>query len=205
MLKNDTLLVRPYTGVVERTVNGDQEALFTAPQFGQAWILNPDRTYSPNLGSVYKESEVNRLHGVTFTYVHPFGESALNFSYDYHSVYSSSYFGDPNPATNTANTVNGDTYEISVAPTTARTHDLSLSTALAVAPNLKLGLGEYFTLWKLDYLIEDPAVIAQQRCRDETGMPEPRAQRTVECEGTADDHSELERARTRDRARFGNR
>jgi hypothetical protein len=66
-------------------------------------------------------------------------ENALNFSYDDHSVYSSSYYGDPDPATNTANTVNGDTYEISVAPTTARTHDLSLSTSLAVLPNLKLG------------------------------------------------------------------
>jgi len=112
---NDTLLLRPYTGVVDRIVDGSQEALFTAPQFGQAWILNPDGTYSPNLGSVYEESEVNRLHGVTFTYLHPFGENALNFSYDYHSVYSSSYYGDPNPATNTANTVNGDTYEIAVA------------------------------------------------------------------------------------------
>jgi outer membrane receptor protein involved in Fe transport len=169
--KNDTLLLRPYTGVVDRIVNGDQEVFFTAPQFGQAWNLNPDGTYSPNLGSVYEESEVNRLHGVTFNYLHPFGENTLNFSYDYHSVYSSSYFGDPNPATNTAHTVNGDTYEISVAPTTARTNDLSLSTALTVAPNLKLGLGEYFTLWKLDYLVEDPAIVAANPTVDFNDLP----------------------------------
>jgi hypothetical protein len=170
-LNNDTLLLRPYTGVVDRIVNGDQEVFFTAPQFGQAWNLNPDGTYSPNLGSVYEESEVNRLHGVTFNYLHPFGENTLNFSYDYHSVYSSSYYGDPNPATNTANTVNGDTYQISVAPTTARTNDLSLSSSLAVLPNLKLGIGAYFTLWKLDYLIEDPAIVAANPTVDFNDLP----------------------------------
>ncbi len=170
--KNDTILLRPYTGVVDRIVDGSAEANYTAPEFGQAWNLNPDGTYSPNLGSVYEETEVNRLHGVTFTYLHPYGENnVLNFSYDYHSDYSSSYYGDPNPATNVANTVNGDTWEISVAPSTARTGAFSLSTALQFSPKLKLALGDYQTSWKLDYLVEDPALIAANPTVDLGDLP----------------------------------
>ncbi len=170
--KNDTILVRPYTGVVDRIVDGGAEVNYTAPQFGEAWSLNPDGTYSPNLGSNYQETEVNRLHGATFTYLHPYGENnVLNFSYDYHSDYSSSYYGDPNPATNVANTVNGDTWEISVAPSTARTHSLSLSTVLQLNPKFKLALGDYQTSWKLDYLVEDPALIAANPTVDLGDLP----------------------------------
>ncbi len=41
---------------------------------------------------------------------------------------------------------------IYVAPTTARNNDFSLSTVLALSPKLKLALGDFLTIWNLDYL-----------------------------------------------------
>jgi hypothetical protein len=133
--KNDTLLVRPYAAVITRFVDGNEEASFPG-----AWTQGPASAYVEQYQSAYDEIESERLHGATLTYLHPYGEdNVVNFSYDYHSLFSSDYYGYPQ-------------LQINVAPTTARTSDFSLSTLLTIAPKVKLALGDYETSWNLDYL-----------------------------------------------------
>jgi hypothetical protein len=139
-IHNDTLLLRPYTGVITRFVDGNAESAYPDAIFGTGWTKAPDGTYQESFQSAYDEIEVNRLHGTTFTYLHPYGaDNVLNFTYDYHSAFTYDDVGYPDLATY-------------VAPTTARTNDLSLSTVLGLAPKLKLALGDFETIWKLDYL-----------------------------------------------------
>lgn len=185
---NDTLLVRPYTGVITRVVDGNQEATLTDGQFDLAWSLVTDPTtcsaalpcypnnsrtgftsatnpcgaqpcYQPQNDYAYDEIEVNRLHGTTLTYLHPYGKGLLNFGYDYHSDFTYNYFGDPDPAANDG-TIAGNSYEIAVAPTTAKWNDFGLSTTLALTPHLSIAAGDYLTNWSLNYLVEDPTVLA---------------------------------------------
>ncbi len=139
-LRNDTLLLRPYTGVITRFVDGNAEAAYPDSIYGTGWTKASNGSYKESFQSAYDEIEVNRLHGTTFTYLHPYGgNDLLNFTYDYHSQFTYDDEGYPDLA-------------IYVAPTTARTNDLSLSTVLDVAPKLKVALGDFETLWNLDYL-----------------------------------------------------
>lgn len=140
-LGNDTLLLRPYTGVLVRGVDGNAEANFPDGQFSPSYTTDASGKLVENFQSAYDEIENNRLHGVTFTYLHPFAAYGfLNFSYDYHSIFTSDIYGYP------------ELTNVGAAPTTARTSDISLSTQLAIARNLKLALGDYQTIWNLDYL-----------------------------------------------------
>jgi hypothetical protein len=84
---NDTLLLRPYTGVITRFVDGNAEALYPDAIYGTGWTKAADGSYQEAFQSAYDEIEVNRLHGTTFTYLHPFGDNFLNFTYDYHSAF----------------------------------------------------------------------------------------------------------------------
>ncbi len=92
---NDTLLLRPYTGVITRYVDGNAESYYPDAIYGTGWTKADDGTYQVALQSAYNEIEVNRLHGTTFTYLHPFGTNILNFTYDYHSAYTSDLVGYP--------------------------------------------------------------------------------------------------------------
>jgi hypothetical protein len=198
-LNNDTFLLRPYTGVITRVVNGNDEANFPDGQFDLAWVRyspstpcsvatpcylpgastpsyttgnNPCATvvcYQPQYGSSYYETEVNRLHGTTFSYIHPFGENELNFTYDYHSDETWDYYSDSTPAFS-GGTV-GNTFDIGVAPTTAKTTDLGLAANFHVAPGLKLSAGLYQTNWTLDYLTENPSIIAANPNKDILDLP----------------------------------
>ncbi len=196
--KNDTILVRPYTGVITRIVNGDQEGNFPDGQFDLAWLkvtspgscssaapcypggsstaytsaTNPCATvacYTPQYGSGYYETAVNLLHGTTFSYNHPFGQNELNFSYDYHSDETWDYYSDSTPAFS-GGTV-GNTFDIGVAPTTAKNTDLALSSTFKLSPDLRLAAGLYQTNWKLDYLTEDPAIVAANPNVDILNLP----------------------------------
>ena len=197
-IDNDTLLLRPYTGVVTRIVNGNNESNFPDGQFNLAWTKfdgstpcspaapcypggsstpytsanNPCATvacYQPQYGSPYYETEVNRLHGTTFSYSHPFQQNEVNFTYDYHSDETWDYYSDSTPAFS-GGTV-GTTYDIAVAPTTAKTTDLGLSGTFKLDPALKLAVGLYQTNWKLEYLTEDPAIIAANPGTDILNLP----------------------------------
>ncbi len=199
-LGNDTLLLRPYTGVVTRIVDANKEALFPDGQFGAAWSLvrapstcsaalpcyvdggrapvanaanvcAAQRCYQPQLQTPYDEIEVNRLHGTTFTYLHPLGAGLLNVTYDYHSDFTYQNFGNPLPAANTAGTVSGNAYQIAVAPTTAKNNDVQVSATLAPASSLRVALGYYLTNWNLEYQIEDPAVAARHPGIDILNLP----------------------------------
>ncbi len=137
---NDTLLLRPYTGVITRFVDGNAEAAYPDALYGTGWTKTANGTYQEAFQSAYDEIEVNRLHGTTLTYLHPYGRNNfLNFTYDYHSQFTYDNVGYPDLA-------------IYVAPTTARTNDLSLSSVLTLAPKLKVALGDFETIWNLDYL-----------------------------------------------------
>jgi outer membrane receptor protein involved in Fe transport len=139
-LGNDTLLLRPYTGVITRFVDGNAEAAYPDAIYGTGWTKAANGSYQESFQSAYDEIEVDRLHGTTFTYLHPYGsDNFLNFTYDYHSQFTFDNLGYPQLA-------------IYVAPTTAKTNDLSLSTVLNLAPKLKVALGDFETLWNLNYL-----------------------------------------------------
>lgn len=184
---NDTILLRPYVGTIYKYLDGNGRQYQTN---SNAWIqiVSPDQCtvsqpcyvgtnpnpllgptapcsltkpcYSPNLDNPYVEEELDRLHGVTFTYIHPVHENTLTFAYDYHSDYTSAFRGDPDPAANTAGTIAGNGLQTSVAPTISRTRDLSLSGAFPINREFKINAGVYTTLWNLAFQEEDPAVIA---------------------------------------------
>jgi hypothetical protein len=204
-LNNDTILLRPYTGVITRVVDGTNEANFPDGQFDLAWTKyvsntnsplyepcsvatpcylpgsstpsfttgnNPCATvtcYQPQYGSAYYETEVNRLHGTTFSYIHPFGQNDLNFTYDYHSDETQDFYSAGTPAFS-GGTV-GDEFDIAVAPTTAKTTDLGLTSTFRLTPALKLAAGLFQTNWKLEYLTEDPAIIAANPNTDILDLP----------------------------------
>ncbi len=204
-IKNDTLLLRPYTGVITRIVDGNDEADFPDGQFNLSWLRYTSKTTDPNyhpcstqypcylpgalqpsyttvnnpcatvvcfepqLGSAYYETEVNRLHGTTFSYIHPFGQNDLNFTYDYHSDETWDYYSDSTPPFSGGTVMN--TFDIAVAPTTAKTTDLGLSSTFRLTPALKLAAGLYQTNWKLEYLTENPATIAANPNTDILDLP----------------------------------
>jgi outer membrane receptor protein involved in Fe transport len=167
-LKNDTILFRPYTHLINRYISGVNENHY--PGNGGAWyqvtnvancqplFLAPGSTggastgalgpcFASNLGlsspayiggsgpsvvfpttnvaptctaalpcwttktgfqndgtvgfsSPFSQPELDRLNGYTFSYLHPMGDNALNFSYDYRKDYSVSQSSDTSGAAN---------------------------------------------------------------------------------------------------------
>ncbi len=157
--KNDTILVRPYTALINRFISGAYEnnypgngggwnlitdssncqVTYVAPNaakgtvakgpcFGQnagyvdpAYVggdttartfattgTNPCTPTSPcyttptavendgrtGFGGPFSQPEVDRLHGLTFQYIHPVGDNVYSFSYDFNSDNTTSFTGD---------------------------------------------------------------------------------------------------------------
>jgi len=128
---NNTLLVRPYTGVVYRDIDGGGEANY--PQYYTA-------TGAEVAQSPYTTVEQDRLHGTTVSLVHPFGENDLTATYDYHSDETYAQAGNPQSIP----------FPVVVPDTIAKTNILSLTGNFAVAQNASLAAGIYDTDWKLD-------------------------------------------------------
>jgi outer membrane receptor protein involved in Fe transport len=82
----------------------------------------------------YSTSETNTLYGNTLTYIHPFGDNYINFTYDFHGQNTFAYADAP------AN--------FSVPPGSAtRFSTFSLTSELHPMRNLTMNLGLYDTLW----------------------------------------------------------
>lgn len=250
--KNDTVLVRPYTALINRFISGDFENQYPGNGGGWSQVTNPancqavfvsptvaaggakgpcfsgattslnapafvgtDQTpivfpttstapiCSPQIpcyttvtrqandgrwgyGTPFSQPEVDRLHGVTFTYLHPVGNNLYNFSYDYNSEDTSSQTNDttippagctPVVGTNVANLVMGTggntalrqptcsllalpRSSIGVPSTQIRKNDFSLTGAFQVNSKLRIDLGAYVTNYKANAQTEDPSVLA---------------------------------------------
>jgi outer membrane receptor protein involved in Fe transport len=81
----------------------------------------------------YSTYEQDKLYGSTFSYLHPFGDSFLNFTYDFHGSSTFAYINSP------AN------YAVPYSST--RYSTFSLTGSLAMVPHLKINFGLYNTQW----------------------------------------------------------
>jgi outer membrane receptor protein involved in Fe transport len=249
-LKNDTILVRPYTALVNRFISGDREnrypgnnggwyevtnaancqATFASPTTanggakgpcfankfagptGPAYIgaSNPasvvysTTTSAPTcsvtapcwttptgqqndgkigFGTPFSQPEVDRLHGVTFQYLHPVHDNLYSLSYDYNSDDTNSTTNDTTatlagctptlggpPNTLAAGTLGAQPTcaltrlartAIAIPPTIIRKNDFAATGLLQLSNALQASLGLYFTNYRSAAQIEDPAVLAQ--------------------------------------------
>lgn len=188
--KLDTFLIRPYAGTIYSYTDGLGRGDLPQGSDNNAWFqvvdpglcttaapcyigTNPNPLvgpsagctqltpcYTPNYDHPYVDQELDRLHGVTLTYIHPVANNTYTFGYDYHSDQTSAFAGDPSPEANMANTIAGDALQTVVAPTTSRNYDAEAVGAWQLSKNLRLTAADYYTAWNLAYQIEDPAVIA---------------------------------------------
>jgi outer membrane receptor protein involved in Fe transport len=81
----------------------------------------------------YSTYEQDKLYGSTISYVHPFGDSFLDFTYDYHGSSTFAYINSP--------------LNYSVPLSSTRYSTFSLTGSLAVVQHLKLNFGLYNTQW----------------------------------------------------------
>ena len=134
-------------------------------------------------GTPFSQPEIDRLRGVTFQYLHPFGDNLLTFSYDYHSDDTFSTTGDTtipfagcqavvgSVATNTP--ALGIGYQpgcglsflprtsIAIPPTKIRDSDYALTGLFQVTPKLQLGIGAYYEYYNSLAQTENPALLNQ--------------------------------------------
>jgi outer membrane receptor protein involved in Fe transport len=83
----------------------------------------------------YTTFEQDKLYGSTFSFIHPMGDSLLNFTYDFHGQSTFAYVNAP------AN--------ITVPTSTDRYSTFSLTSELHVAPKFTVNAGLYDTLWSV--------------------------------------------------------
>jgi hypothetical protein len=83
----------------------------------------------------YTTFETDKLYGTTFSFLHPMGDSLLNFTYDFHGQ---STFAFVNAPTN-----------ITVPTSAVRYSTFSLTGDLHVAPKISIDAGLYDTLWSI--------------------------------------------------------
>lgn len=158
-IKNDTLLIRPYVATIYNLVDGSGRSDGPDPSDGTAWTSITTgagcSTQSPCLVpdsslAAYRNQEVDRLHGTTFTLIHPLGDATLNVSYDYHSDATTVTGGDPNETFN--GTLPSIAAYLPIIPTTlAQNSDWSATYTLPLTRRLRLFAGDYYTDWHLGY------------------------------------------------------
>jgi outer membrane receptor protein involved in Fe transport len=83
----------------------------------------------------YTAFERDKLYGSTFSFIHPIGDSLINFTYDFHGQSTFAYFNAPD--------------NISVPLSTDRYSTFSLTGELHVAPKVSVNAGLYDTLWSV--------------------------------------------------------
>ncbi len=81
----------------------------------------------------YSSYEQDKLYGTTFSFLHPFGDSLLNFTYDFHGQSDFAYFNAPT--------------NISVPLSSNRYSTFSLTGYLHFIRNVGINLGLYDTHW----------------------------------------------------------
>jgi hypothetical protein len=202
--KDDTILIRPFTQVVQRINDGSQAPLTAGNNgaFSLATLptqcLASDPCYLNNGGTLntytssanpcassntpvanscyqdgspdpFYQFELDRLHGVTATYLHPLGAlGTLRFSYQYTSDYTYDQSGyAPTPVTPVvvagyapfAQSI-GDESNISVPGAVRRANDFSLAGFLTPTPKISIAAGVFYDLESLDFSYENPAILA---------------------------------------------
>ena len=137
----------------------------------------------------FSQPELDRLNGYTFSYIHPVANNVYNFSYDYRKDFSQSRSSDTSAAapgcTYVIGAVTGaaaHTFQpncsttdfaapytsynqlprssIGTPPTVTQYQDLALTGTFQLGDRLRLALGNYFEIYRLNAQIENPAVLA---------------------------------------------
>ena len=163
---NDTLLIRPYLGAIQpESYDGYDEgfypSFFSPPGMSFADFVTAAGAACPP-GSVFSYSQPNtptgatqnvagqwncfqypytfyeqdKLYGSTFSYLHPFGENSVQFTYDFHGQSTFAY----------ANAVGN----VTVPFTGTHFSTFSLTGDLHPARNLAFDVGLYDTMWSLN-------------------------------------------------------
>ena len=201
---DDTILVRPFTQVVERINDGTQSpgvpgnngafTLATAP--GSCTAANPcyinnggaldkftsannpcatsnapiaNSCYQNGVAAPFYQFEVDRLHGVTATILHPLGKlGELRGSYEYTSDYTYDISG-ALPTQAQPLQVAGyppfsqsisDVSNQSVPGAVRRSNDLSLTAFLTPSEKLTVAAGAFYNLDSLEFEYENPSILA---------------------------------------------
>jgi len=167
-LGSNTLLVRPYLGNIEPEVITGGESQASTPELfspvggagsaafetacadsfgsltsptGKTVIINGQQEC---FGSPFTTYEQDKLYGTTFSIIHPFGNNALDFSYDFHGQSTYAYVNSPIPP--------------SVPFSTDRYSTFSLTSDLEPLRNIGVKLGLYNTTWTVaGYQLANPA------------------------------------------------
>jgi TonB dependent receptor-like, beta-barrel/Carboxypeptidase regulatory-like domain/TonB-dependent Receptor Plug Domain len=182
---NDTLLIRPYVGVIEpESITSSQGPLgdgqghypnffappgtdpatfaaFCSSSFGSPTSESGQVVFVNGqqecFQSAYVRYEQDKLYGTTVSLVHPIGESTINFTYDFHGQ---STFATENTTTN-----------VTVPFSAVRYSTFSLTSDIRVQPNLGLDLGLYNTNWSLAGT--QPMIVGGAPVLDANGNPVP--------------------------------
>lgn len=137
----------------------------------------------------FSQPELDRLNGYTFSYIHPVGDNIINFSYDYRKDFAQSQSGDTTPPAPGCHYVIGSvtgaaaaTYQpgcyianvpgytslqklprsaIGTPPTVSQYADLALTGSFQLTEKLRMVLGNYFEIYKLNAQIENPATLTE--------------------------------------------
>ena len=132
----------------------------------------------------FSQPELDRLNGYTISYIHPVADNIYNFSFDYRKDYSQFSSGDTTAAAPGCSfvigSVSGPTAlalqptctlaqlagklprsSISIPPTVSQYGDFALTGTFQLNPNLRLAVGNYFEIYKLNAQIENPTLLAQ--------------------------------------------
>jgi outer membrane receptor protein involved in Fe transport len=161
---NNTLLVRPYLGDIQPevitggTIQASYPSFFSPvgaandPAALAAFqtsctnnfsnLTNPGgQTIIKNgqvecFGSAYQTYEQDKLYGTTFSFLHPFGNNLLDFSYDFHGQSTFAYINSP--------------AGVSVPFTTDRYSTFSVTGDFNVIKNVGVKLGLYDTRWTVN-------------------------------------------------------
>jgi outer membrane receptor protein involved in Fe transport len=157
-------------------------------------------------GTPFSQPELDRLHGYTFSYIHPVAANIYNFSVDYRKDFSQSQSSDTTAAAPGCSFVIGSVFganvfvknqvpggpapgssyqpgcstaqfasnapsgllsynqlprsSIGTPPTVSQYTDLALTGTFQLNDKLRLAIGNYVELYKLNAQVEDPAVLA---------------------------------------------
>jgi len=144
----------PFSNTGNATENNCANSFYdTASPSGKSVVVSGQQEC---FGSPYATAETDKLYGSTFTYIHPFGDSVLNFTYDFHGTSTFAFLNDPSNI---------------VVPTgsTSRYSTFSLTSDLHLVRNLGINVGLYDT--RFTAIGQQPVLTNGQQAYDANGNP----------------------------------
>ncbi len=145
----NTLLIRPYAGSIQRIIDGSGEANY--PTFWFPATTSDAFCTAGAYGSVaptqvgglkecmqgpYSTYEHDKFTGTTYSFIHPMGQDSLDFTYDYHSDETYACAG-------------GGACTTQVPDTTEKFNSLSVTGDFAFGGNVSAKAGLYYTDWRI--------------------------------------------------------